>query len=262
MEGSVRDRFRLVYLKSTESEKSNLNEPDLSPDSKEKGTTVSSSFGIPETLSSQTQLDQAIIDLKHSDPKLRKLAIQYLEKGPPSVAIPLLQESLSDRNPDVRAQAVLALVKAKDPDLNRLLKKYLKDSSPKVKIAALRGIFQSQEGVDLNILIQLLSDESPWVRRKMATLLGWTQTEGVLPILAELSKDQDARVRKAALFSLITLYPEESEGRLMEAMADPEPSLRKWAKRILEKRLAKRITIRTGPGFSPQRTGGLGNPNL
>ena len=158
------------------------------------------------------------------------MAIQYLEKGAPSAAIPLLQETLSDQDPDVRAQAILALIKLKDPDLNRLLKKYLKDSSPKVKIAALRGIFQSREGVDLNILLQLLSDESPWVRRKMATLLGWTQMEGVLPILAELSKDPDAKVRKAALFSLITLYPEESEDRLMKAMADPESSSSKMGK--------------------------------
>jgi HEAT repeat protein len=262
MEGSVRDRFRLIYLKSTESEKSSLNGGDLSPESKEKSVIASSSFRIPETFSSQTRLDQAITDLKHPDPKLRKLAIEYLEKGAPSSAIPFLQESLSDRNPDVRAQAILALIKLKDPDLNRLLKKYLKDSSPKVKIAALRGIFQSREGVDLNILLQLLSDESPWVRRKMATLLGWAQIEGVLPVLAELSKDPDAKVRKAALFSLITLYPEESEDRLMGAMADPESSLRKWAKRVLEKRIEKPITIGRGSGFSPQRIGGLGNPNL
>ncbi len=262
MAGSARDRFRLIYLKSTESEKSVLNEGDLSPDSKGKSIIASSSFRISETFSSQTRIDQAITDLKHPDPKLRKLAIQFLEKGAPSVAIPFLEESLSDRNPDVRAQAILALIKLKDPDLNRLLKKYIKDSSPKVKIAALRGIFQSPEGIDLNILLQLLSDESPWVRRKMATLLGWTQTEGVLPVLAELSKDPDARVRKAALFSLITLYPEESEDRLMEAMADPEPYLRKWAKRVLEKMTEKPITIRRAMEPSSNRTGGLGNPNL
>ena len=261
MEGSVRDRFRLIYLKSPESEISNLSEPDLSRDSKEKNT-IASFYKTPETFSSKTQLEQAILDLKHPDSKLRKLAIQYLEKGASSVAIPFLQESLSDRNPDVRAQAILALIKLKDPELNRLMKKYLKDSSPKVKIAALRGIFQSQEGVDLNILLQLLSDESPWVRRKMATLLGWAQAEGVLPVLAELSKDPDAKVRKAALFSLITLYPEESEDRLMKTMADPEANLRKWAKKVLEKRIEKAIPVRGGSALFSKRTGGSGNPNL
>jgi HEAT repeat protein len=53
--------------------------------------------------------------------------------------------------------------------------------------------------------------------------------------LAELSKDPEAKVRKAALSSLVSLYPEESEDRLLKAMADPDPGLRKWARRTLEK---------------------------
>src|SRR4030066_2418200 len=101
MEGSVRDRFRLVYLKSTESEKSSLNEPIFPQDSKERMTANSSSHEIAETLASQTRLEQAKTDLKHPAPKLRILAIQYLEKVDPSVAIPLLQETLSDQDPDV-----------------------------------------------------------------------------------------------------------------------------------------------------------------
>ena len=72
----------------------------------------------------------------------------------------------------------------------------------------------------------------------MATLLGWTQREGALPILMELSKDQDAMVKKAALFSLMTLYPEEGGERLMEAMVDPNPDLRIWVKSTLDKIIA------------------------
>ena len=93
----------------------------------------------------------------------------------------------------------------------------------------------------MNILLQLLSDESPLVRRKMATLLGWTRVEGALPILVEMLNDQDTKVKKAALFSLITLYPEESESRLLGAMADRDPGLRRWAKIALEKRIAKSV---------------------
>ena len=63
--------------------------------------------------------------------------------------------------------------------------------------------------------------------------------EGVLPILVEMSRDQDAKVRKAALLSLITLYPEEGEERLLGAMADPNPDLRNWARKSLERRIGK-----------------------
>ncbi len=87
----------------------------------------------------------------------------------------------------------------------------------------------------LNLLRPFLSDESPWVRRKVATLLGWTQIEGVFPILVEMLKDQDVQVRRAALFSMMTLYPEEAENRLLDAMKDPDTDLRRWAKKALER---------------------------
>ena len=261
MEGSVRDRFRLIYLKSGGSERQAFDDPALPEDPKQRGTPSSAPL-FSGTLSSQMQREQASTDLKHPDPRLRRLAIGYLEKAEPSLAIPSLQEALSDRNPEVRARAILALVKLRDPNISGLLKKYLKDSSPSVKIAALRGISQLQEGVDQNFLLQLMSDASPLVRRKMATLLGWTSMEGVLPILAELSKDPEAKVRKAALFSLIALYPEEIEERLIEAMGDPDLNLRKWAKRTLEKRLKNSVFARSKPGLSSGRTGGPGNPSL
>jgi hypothetical protein len=261
MEGSVRDRFRLIYLKSGGPERQAFDEPAIPEDSKQRVTPSSAPF-FAGTLSSQTQLEQAGADLKHPDPRLRKLAIDYLEKAEPSVAIPPLQEALSDQNSEVRARAILALVKLRDPNISGLLKKYLKDSSPSVKIAALRGIFQLQEGVDHNLLLQLMSDPSPLVRRKMATLLGWTSMEGVLPVLAELSKDPEAKVRRAALFSLMALYPEESEERLINAMGDPDLNLRKWAKRSLEKRIENPASDRMKPELPSGRAGGLRKSSL
>jgi len=195
---------------------------------------------VPETLSSEAVLKQAKADLRHPDPQVRILAIRYyLEKSYPSIPLSLLQEILSDRDPDVRAQVLRSLIKFRSPIVSPLLKKYLKDSDSRVRIAALRGMFQFQEKIDLNIFIQFLSDESTWVRRKVATLLGWAQIEGALPILKELSRDVHSKVRRAALFSLATLYPEESENLLIEAMTDPDPDLRKWAKTTLEKTLAR-----------------------
>jgi HEAT repeat protein len=246
-EGNVADRFRLIYLKSTGLEKSDFNE-SFSPHDDKKMTAPSSSsteYNIPETFSSEAILKQAKADLKNPDPKVRILAIKYyLEKSYPSIPMSLLQEILSDRDPDVRAQALRSLIKFRSPIVSPFLKKYLKDSNPKVRIAALRGMFQYQEKIDLNLFLQFLSDESSWVRRKVATLLGWTQMEGALPILMEMSRDQDSMVRRAALFSLVTLYPDESESRLMEAMADSDPSLRKWAKMTLEKIVARPLKRR------------------
>jgi len=175
------------------------------------------------------------LDLEHPDPKVRVLAVQYLQQEDPSTALPLLQEALTDRDPEVRAQGIHSLSQLQDPAVSPLLKKYLSDRDPGVRTAALRGLFRRIGKVDLNLLRQFLSDGSPWVRRKVATLLGWTQMEGVFPILIEMSKDQDVQVRKAALFSMMTLYPEEAEDRLLDAMTDPDRDLRRWAKQALER---------------------------
>jgi HEAT repeat protein len=230
------DCFRLTYLKSPGVEK-DFEQSSLSYGSGQTTSPIVPSPGdlIPETLSSETVLKQAKADLRHTDPQVRILAIRYyLEKSYPSIPLSLLQEILSDRDPDVRAQALRSLVKFRSPVVSPLLKKYLKDRDSRVRIAALRGMFQFQEKIDLNIFIQFLSDESAWVRRKVATLLGWAQIEGALPILKELSRDVHSMVRRAAFFSLATLYPDESENLLIEAMTDPDPELRKWAKTTLE----------------------------
>jgi HEAT repeat protein len=229
----------LIYLKSTGLEKTDFDESYSSSDGKRMASPsspLSVEYNFAETFSSEVVLKHAKADLRHPDPKIRVLAIKYfLEKSYPSIPMSLLQEILSDKDPEVRVQVLRSLIKFRSPIVSPLLKKHLKDNDPRVRIVALRGVFQYQEKIDMNLLLQFLSDESTWVRRKVATLLGWKQIEGALPILMEMSRDQDSMVRRAALFSLTTLYPEESENRLMEAMTDSDPDLRKWAKMTLER---------------------------
>jgi HEAT repeat protein len=241
----VTDRFRLAYLKSTGSEKADFAESFSSHDPGDTGKMPDAFSPLPErnvlkTLSSEAILKQAKADLKNPDSKVRILAIKYyLEKSYPSIPLSVLQEILSDRDPNVRAEALQSLIKFRSSIISPLLKKYLRDSDSRVRIAALRGMFQYQEKIDPNILLQCLSDESTWVRRKVATLLGWARIEGAFPVLAELSKDRDPMVRKAALFSLTTVYPDESEDRLMEAMTDTDQALRQWVKLTLERIAAR-----------------------
>jgi HEAT repeat protein len=231
----------LIYLKSTDLEKSKGDEPPSFYATREIPGDESPAIGfmIAGTFSAQAVLKQAQADLESPDPKARILAIRYLENSDPSTALPLLQEVLFDKEPEVRMQALASLIKFKDSKILPLLKKSLRDEDPRVRLLAIRGMFRRGEKIDLNILLQFLSDESPWVRRRLATLLGWDQHEGVFPIVMELCKDADAGVRKAALFSLTTIYPEECENRLIEAMTDSDPDIRKWARGTLEKMAAK-----------------------
>ena len=248
------DRFRLIYLKSTDLEKSKGDEPPSSYASEEvprrNDSPSTESSMTAGTFSTQAILKQAKADLEHPDPKARILAIRYLEHSDPSITVPLLQEVLFDKDPEVRIQALASLIKFKDSNIFSLLKKSLRDRDPRVRLLAVRGIFRLGEKIDLNLLLQFLSDESPWVRRRLATLLGWGQNEGVFPIVVELCKDADAGVRKAALFSLTTLYPEECENRLVEAMTDSDPYIRKWARGTLERMATK---PRQGNGASLSR---------
>ena len=235
------DRFRLIYLKSTDLEKSKTDGlPSFyASEGIPRDDSPSTESMIAGTFSGQAILKQAHADLENPDPKARILAIRYLENLDPSITHPLLQEVLFDKDPEVRIQALASLIKLKDSNIFPLLKKSLRDKDPRVRLLAVRGMFRTGEKVDLNLLLQFLSDESPWVRRRLATLLGWGQHEGVFPIVMELCKDPEAGVRKAALFSLTTLYPEECESRLVEAMTDGDPDIRKWARGTLEKMAAK-----------------------
>jgi len=232
------DRFRFAYLKSTGSEGYDLAESFSSRGSRKMTSSFSpvEEHGLPNTFSSEAILKQAKADLKNPDSKVRILAIKYyLEKTYPSIPLSVLQEILSDPDPGVRAEALQSLIKFRGSIVFPLLRKYLKDSDPRVRITALRGMFQYGEKIDPDILLQCLSDESTRVRRKVATLLGWTQIDGALPILVELSRDDDPKVRRAALFSLTTVYPNESEDRLIGALTDSDEGLREWAKMTLEK---------------------------
>jgi len=239
----VTDRFRLIYLKSTEVEKNPLEK--MRPFYKEKTERSSATLKdpAPETHATREILKQAKVDLKHPDPKVRMLAVKfYLEQSHLSIAMPLLQEILSDPDSRVRAKVLSILIAFGNPIVSPFLKKHLRDPDPGVRMVALKGMFQFKEKMELNLLMQFLSDDSPWVRRKLATLLGWNQIEGILPILIEMSKDKDVKVRKAALFSLVTLYSEEGEKRLMEAMADSDPDIRSWARDHLNRMLERPIT--------------------
>lgn len=231
------DGFRLLYLKSTDSERPSLEEsPSPLQGNKPLTPPSSPSDQSSELYSSRTVLNQAKEDLNHPDPKVRVAAIQYVGKTDSSIAIPLLRDKLSDQDFEVRVQALRSLIQFRDPIIGPVLRKHLRDPDPLIRMIALRGMFLWKEKIDMNLLLQFLSDESSWVRRKVATLLGWTPREGVFPILMQLSSDPDSEVRKAALFSLLSLYPEESKTRFTEALADRDLNLRIWARRQLEKK--------------------------
>jgi len=139
----VTDRFRLIYLKSTELEKDC---PDKKrPFYEEKSNRSSASLKNPTPKSHITReiLRQAKADLKHPDPKVRILAVKfYLEQSHLSIAMPLLQEILSDSDSGVRAEALSTLITFGNPIVSPFLKKHLRDPDPEVSMVALRGMFQ------------------------------------------------------------------------------------------------------------------------
>lgn len=234
------DRFRLIHFKSGDSERASppsthYGHPFEKDGRKEKTIRLDHQ---PETFSFQTTLAQLRADLQHGDPHVRVLALRYLEQLEPSIALPFFQEALSDQHRAVRAQAVRSLSTLRTSEAAPLLRKGIRDDDPEVRMGALRGLFLLGERLDQHLLLQLLSDESPWVRRKLATLLGWYRVEGALPILTQMAKDPEAKVRKAALISLLTLYPEEGKDWLFQAYRDEEEEIRIWAKKALEKWMA------------------------
>jgi hypothetical protein len=95
----VADGFRLIYLKSTDSEKASLEEPpSLRQGERNLNPAAPPLDEFRDVYSSRTILNQAKEDLNHPDPKVRVVAIQYVGRIDSSLGIPLLQEKLSDQD--------------------------------------------------------------------------------------------------------------------------------------------------------------------
>lgn len=149
-------------------------------------------------------------------------AIHVLELMENRRALPLLSELLKSQNTEVRAAAVLAAAKAGGAEAEPLIEKTLDDPQELVRVAALEAI--AARGLRaFTRLAELHRDPSVLVRSRLAQLLEQFPGAATMRVLDDLLQDGAARVRGAALITLLTFADVESLRRFSTSFGEAAP---------------------------------------
>lgn len=145
----------------------------------------------------QVGLDQILLDLKDSDPEIKKLAAKALLKDP-TCSDELLFSILKDADPVATAVLYDALFDD-EKDFPSIFFAAAEGTDARVRRMAVRylfrrGMFTVEDG------IRWLEDPDPYVRRRVIGYLFWINDKAVLEPVTRLALDDlDAAVRKDAL---------------------------------------------------------------
>jgi HEAT repeat protein/WD40 repeat protein len=208
--------------------------------------------------------------LRNKDPRLRRDAVEDLEKLGPA-AVPDLLRALRDKDSSVRRvaargfgrvhpearSAIGPLLKTlKDPDMRvrieaarslylieerqagralRVLEEALGHRDSQVRLAATKALGEVYFGA-APLLCRALKDESPAVRRQAAKLLvSRARERGVAPALTAALNDRDNQVRVSAADGLFRtrLLPKGLVRALAGALKDRDVQVRRYAARLL-----------------------------
>jgi HEAT repeat protein len=165
--------------------------------------------------------------LRDLDPGVRIAALRGVARTKGAWALRDVVRLLGDPEPDVRAGAAEAVAACCPPgrDLEAELGPLLSDPDPHVRARAAGALLRLSDGGDGRVALgeMAVSPDPEWRVGAIATLgelgreLG-TVTKGLA--------DRDASVRRAAASALRGFDPRVSTGPLMEALGDPDPTVR------------------------------------
>ncbi len=192
------------------------------------------------------------------DPAIRRISMEILAETPGGAAGDPLARGLGDLDPGVRMAALRGVGRARQASLRPDVVRLLGDPEPGVRAVAVAAIADcSPEGRELSPELEpLLSDPDPHVRAESAgTLFRRSHSADGRDVLGEMAAspdpqwrgaavsalgelgeeldtvvsglaDRDASVRRAAAAALRGFDPQSATGPLLEALGDPDPTVR------------------------------------
>jgi HEAT repeats/PBS lyase HEAT-like repeat len=182
------------------------------------------------------EIQQAYVDAKNDDPRIRQYLSMVLGKLGDRRATPLLVEALGDRSPDTRIYAALALGQLRDPAAVDPILNAFKNDERDVRKAAAYALGEIGDRRAIPALETALSDEIADVRYNAAIALarfGDKRAVGVIREMLDRSRldlvpgmrpDQKEATILAAIPALQKIAPEEGP-RLLGPLAQKDPSL-------------------------------------
>jgi RNA polymerase sigma factor (sigma-70 family) len=170
----------------------------------------------------------AILKLTHyPEPVNRSLAVDALAgKKSPAVTARLF-ELLEDTDANVQNSAASILGADVDPQTFEKLVALLKDTHSKARYAAFKAVWVRHKDLVAEKIPALLKDPDPMMRMAVAESIWLDDPQGTQTLIA-LLKETDARIRKRAASTLISLSPSPPEiaaalAEYRKAEAGPKP---------------------------------------
>ncbi len=188
----------------------------------------------------------AVQSLHDPKPSTRRLAAEILGKMGAASAIPALTKSLSDSDPSVQSTVIQALGELHAQEaLDKLISR-LDDKEQGIRVSALAALARLNQSADADLATKvekLLDDPNIKARTQAAlTLARWGKAERGISALIDLVDSSEFEARLLALETLGQIAESLSANdrkqidrqRVLAALSDPSPSIRKAACRILE----------------------------
>jgi AAA family ATP:ADP antiporter len=165
--------------------------------------------------------------LRDPDPGVRIAALRgAARRGDPSL-LPDVVRTLGDADPAVRAEAAEALAACSSAgrDLRPGLEPLLADPDPSVRARAAKAILRLSDAADgRGVLEEMAASPDPEWRSAAVDALG--DLGDGLGMVRKALADQDPSVRRAAASALRGFSPKGSMEPLLEALGDPDPTVR------------------------------------
>lgn len=159
--------------------------------------------------------------LGNEEPKIRRLAAQYLaDRARPELAA-TLRQLVGDRDPAVRAVAIRGVCALEGKGAVDAVAPFLEADNALVAAAAATGLVVFAEGEGSEALARLLGSVSPEEREATARALGAIGARAYIPrAMHALLEDPDPRVRGAAIEAAGRIRAPELLPRILAKLSD------------------------------------------
>jgi AAA family ATP:ADP antiporter len=171
--------------------------------------------------------DAVAVGLRDSDSGVRIAALRGAARRGDASTLPDVVRLLADPDPDVRAGAADALAACSPAgrDLSPELSPLLSDPDPSVRARAAKTVIRFPDAGDGRVVLgEMAASPDPQWRAAAVEALG--EVGDGLGRVRDALADRDASVRRAAASALRGFEPQASIEPLLEALGDPDPTVR------------------------------------
>jgi HEAT repeat protein len=187
--------------------------------------------GSPLALVDAAAIDAVLSAVTDHNPRVRRIAVEMLDRLPESSQGEALRLALSDADAEVREAALRSIVTIGETVVLPNVAVLLADPQPDVRLAATDAI--GELGGEASMLLGLIGDPDPTVRAQAASWVSGAHPGVLDSVLAPMSIDPDDRMRAIAVAAMGRAVDNVCYRLVADRHDDPSPTVRTAAARAM-----------------------------